>query len=234
MHPTQHRRASAPAPNHAGAILTRGRGGHELLERGELRPAGGAGQHALEPVFAKYKPHIEGFSYDPEADCFTCSADKQLLFKCFGSDPDGRLSKRYSASSRDCRLCPRKHTCAPKSTQRKITRTAYDAQYRRALAWQQSRLGQRMCRLRQRTIEPVFGSVLRHYGLRRVNTRSRSSAHRMALLTTITLNINNLLKHPPMQTRYQAIALTVPPLEGQLLRCWQARSRYYTRLGNGE
>ena len=86
------------------------------------------------PVFGKYKPRIEGYNYDQEVDYFTCPAGKQLLFKSFDSDPDRRLGKRYSASSRDYRLCPRKSTCAPKSTKRKITRTAYDAHYRQALA----------------------------------------------------------------------------------------------------
>jgi hypothetical protein len=137
------------------------------------------------PVFGKYKPHIEGFAYDKEADCFTCPAGKLLPFKRFDSDQDGQLSKRYSASSRDCLRCPRKPTCIPKSTKRKTTRTAYDAQHRRALARQQSRPGRRMRRLRQRTIEPVFGSLLPHYGMRRVNTRGRSIAHKTMVLTAI-------------------------------------------------
>jgi hypothetical protein len=152
------------------------------------------------PVFGRYKPEIEGFAYDKEADCFTCPAGKQLSFKCFDSDPDGRLSKRYSASSRDCRRCPRKPTCVPKSMKRKITRTAYDAHYRRALARQQSRPGRRMRRLRQRTIEPVFGSLLQHYGLRRVNTRGRSSAHKTMLLTAIAFNLKKLTS----PTRHEA------------------------------
>ncbi len=124
-------------------------------------------------VFGQYKPEIAGFTYDKETDCFTCPAGKPLPFKRFDSDPDGRLSKRYSAATGDCRRCPRKLTCIPKSKSRKITRTAYDAQYRRALARQQSRPGRRMRRRRQRTVEPVFGSLLQHYGRRRVNTRGR-------------------------------------------------------------
>ncbi|RZK93880.1 MAG: hypothetical protein EOO62_31300, partial [Hymenobacter sp.] len=175
-----------------------------------------------------------GFTYDQQADCFTCSAGKQLLFKCFDSDPDGRLSKRYSASSRDCRLCPRKPTCAPKSTKRKITRAAYDAQYRRALARQQSSPGRRMRRLRQRTIEPVFGSLLQHYGLRRVNTRGRSSAHKTMLVTAIAFNLKKLLKHQFKKMLSLAIALPVPPPRGQFLRCWKRRYRYHNRLGNGK
>lgn len=169
------------------------------------------------PVFGKFKPEIEGFAYEAETDCFTCPAGKKLPFKRFDSDQDGRLSKRYSASPRDCRLCARKPTCAPKSKCRKLTRTAYAAHYRRALARQQSRSGQRMRRLRQRTIEPVFGSLLQHYGLRRVNTRGRSSAHKTMLLTAIAFNLKKLLKHQPKRVLRLAIALPAPPLEQRLL-----------------
>lgn len=180
------------------------------------------------PVFGRYKPQIEGFPYDKEANCFTCPAGKLLPFKRFDSDQDGRLSKRYSASTSDCRRCPRKPTCAPKSKCRKITRTAYDAHYRRALARQQSRPGRRMRRLRQRTIEPVFGSLLQHYGLRRVNTRGRSSAHKTMLLTAIAFNLKKLLKHQPKKTIPLAITLPRPILEGQFLACWLRRHRYHS------
>lgn len=40
-------------------------------------------------------------------------------------------------------------------------------------------------RLRQRTIEPIFGSLFQHYDLRRVNTRGGRSAHKTMLLTAI-------------------------------------------------
>ncbi len=173
------------------------------------------------PVFGQYKPEIEGFTYDKETDCFTCPAGKQLPFKRFDSDPDGRLSKRYSAATGDCRRCPRKPTCIPKSKSRKITRTAYDAHYRRALARQQSRPGRRMRRLRQRTVEPVFGSLLQHYGMRRVNTRGRSSAHKTMLLTAVAFNLKKLLKHQSTKTLRLTIALPKPPLEGQFLSFWR-------------
>lgn len=77
-----------------------------------------------------------------------------------------------------------------------------------------------MRRLRQRTVEPVFGSLLQHYGLRRVNTRGRSSAHKTMLLTAIAFNLKKLLKHQPKQTLRLAVALPRTPLEGQLLSCW--------------
>jgi hypothetical protein len=166
------------------------------------------------PVFGQYKPQIEGFTYEQETDCFTCPAGKKLPFKRFDVDPDGHLSKRYNAATGDCRRCSRKPTCIPKSKSRKITRTAYDAHYRRALARQQSRPGRRMRGLRQRTVEPVFGSLLQHYGLRRVNTRGRNSAHKTMLLTAIAFNLKKLLKHQPKQTRGLALALPVPAPAG--------------------
>ena len=147
------------------------------------------------PVFGKYKPETAGFTYDAEADCFTCLAGKALLFKGFDKSQDGGLSKVYRAANRDCRLCPHKPTCAPRVKKRQLIRTAYAAHYRRALTRQQSRQGQRMRRLRQRTIEPVFGSLLQHYGLRRVNTRGCSSAHKTMLLAAIAFNLKKLLKH---------------------------------------
>jgi transposase len=177
------------------------------------------------PVFGQYKSEIEGFTYDKETDCFTCPAGKPLPFKRFDSDQDGRLSKRYSAATGDCRRCLRKPTCIPKSKSRKITRTAYDAHYRRALARQQSRPGRRMRRLRQRTVEPVFGSLLQHYGMRRVNAKGRSSAHKTMLLTAIAFNLKKLLKHQSNKTLRLAIVLPRTPLEGHFLSFWRQLSR---------
>jgi hypothetical protein len=64
-----------------------------------------------------------------------------------------------------------------------------------------------MRQLRQRTIEPVFGSLLQHYRLRRINTRGRSSAHKTMLLTAIAFHLKKLLK----RMRCLAIALPKPP-----------------------
>jgi hypothetical protein len=163
------------------------------------------------PVFGKYKPVVEGFPYDAQADCFTCPAGKLLSFGSYETSLDGGLFKTYRASTRDCRLCPRKAICAPKTTKRKVTRTAYDPHYRRALARQQSRQGHRMRLVRQSTVEPVFGSLLQHYGLRQVNTRGRASAHKTMLLAAMAYNLKKLLKYRPQQQLGLAIALPKPP-----------------------
>lgn len=49
------------------------------------------------PVFGKFKAETEGFTYDAEADCYTCPAGKSLPFKGFGKNLDGGLLKNYCA-----------------------------------------------------------------------------------------------------------------------------------------
>jgi len=83
-----------------------------------------------------------------------------------------------------------------------------------------------MRRLRQRTIEPVFGSLLQHHGLRRVNTRGRSSAPKTMRLTAIAFNLKKLLRYQPKQVLCRAIALPKLPPEQRLLFCWR---KYYRR-----
>lgn len=53
----------------------------------------------------------------------------------------------------------------------------------------------------------MFGSSLQHCGLRRVNARGRSSAHKTMLPTAIAFNLKKLLKHQLKETLYVAIAL---------------------------
>lgn len=54
------------------------------------------------PVFGQYKPQIEGFPFDPEADHFTCSQGKRLPFKTFDKNADGGWLKVYRADYQDC------------------------------------------------------------------------------------------------------------------------------------
>ncbi|WP_299761362.1 transposase [uncultured Pontibacter sp.] len=159
------------------------------------------------PVFGMYKPEIAGFAYDKENDQYICPMGKPLPFKGFDRTPDGRLLKNYWAAPCDCRQCPSKPTCAPKGRCRKITRTAYDEQYQRAYARQHSRRGMQMRRLRQSTVEPVFGSLVQHYGLRRINVLGKSGAHKVMLLAAVAFNLKKYMKFKPSKAVSMAMAL---------------------------
>jgi hypothetical protein len=159
------------------------------------------------PVFGMYKPEIAGFPYDKGKDRYICPKGKPLPFKGFDHTPDGRLLKNYWAAPGDCRQCPSKSTCAPKTRCRKITRTAYDEQYLRAYARQHSRRGKRMKKLRQSTVEPVFGSLVHHYGLSRVGVLGKSGAHKVMLMAAVAFNLRKYMRCKPTKSVSMAMAL---------------------------
>jgi transposase len=178
------------------------------------------------PVFGAYKPAPEGFTYEADVDAFRCPAGKLLPFRNYATSKDGTWAKNYRAAYQDCQQCPQKMTCTPAAPQQKFVRSAFDAAYRRAWHRQHSRAGQQMHRVRQRTVEPVFGSLLHHYGLRRVGTKGQAAAHKAMLLSAIAYNLKKLLKHQPKQVARVAIGL-YPAQQGSyssLFSAWLTNS----------
>lgn len=164
------------------------------------------------PVFGQYKPEIEGFTYDPQADAYHCAAGKELPFQWYDITADDSWVKLYWAPCRDCQQCSLKPTCVPGSKRKQLTKTIYEAAYHRAWQRQQNRRGQHMRRVRQSTIEPVFGNLIHHYGLRRIHVRGQAGAHKSRLIAAIAYNLKKLLRHQPTQRLSMAMVLPLPPI----------------------
>jgi hypothetical protein len=81
-----------------------------------------------------------------------------------------------------------------------------------------------MRQLRQSTVEPVFGSLIQHYGLRRTNVRGHAGAHKTMLLAAVAYNLKKLLKHRPPRQVSAAVALPRPLLVTNR-HSWQRHSR---------
>ncbi len=147
------------------------------------------------PVFGKYKPKIEGFPYNKEKDEYSCPMNRPLPFKGFRTNRDGSVLKCYWAAPKDCKACPTKSQCVPNTKCKKITRTIYDEQYLRAYARQLIERGKRMKKLRQSTVEPVFGSLTQFYGLRKIGVLGKAGAHKVMLMAAIAFNLKKYLKN---------------------------------------
>ena len=158
------------------------------------------------PVCGKYKPAVEGFTYEPDRNAYRCPAGKLLPFRNYSTSLDGNWLKNYRGEYRDCQACALKPTCVPSATQKKLVRSPYDAAYLRAWQRQQSRAGQRRRRVRQGTVEPVFGNLLHHYGLRRVNTKGQAAAQKAMVLSAIAYNLKKLLQYQLKRVRRVALA----------------------------
>ena len=65
-----------------------------------------------------------------------------------------------------------------------------------------------MKRLRQRTVEPVLGSLVEYNGLRKINVRGKAGAHKVMLMAAIAFN-QKYMKFTTKSTLGQAIAMKV-------------------------
>jgi transposase len=146
------------------------------------------------PVFGRYKPKIEGFPYNKEKDEYSCPMNKPLPFKGFRTNRDGTVLKNYWAATKVCKVCPMKSQCVPNSKCKRIIRTLYDKQYLRAYGRQHSEKGKQMKKLRQSTVEPVFGSLTQFYGLRKIGALGKAGAHKVMLMAAIAFNLKKYLK----------------------------------------
>ncbi len=165
------------------------------------------------PVLGKYKPVVKCFTYEPDQNAYRCPAGKLLPFRNYCTSLDGNWFKNYRGEYCDCQACPLKPTCVPSATQKKLVRSPYDATYLRAWQRQQSRAGQRRRRVRQGTVEPVFGNLLHHYRLRRVNTKGQAAAHKAMLLSAVVYNFKKLLKYRPKRVVSVALAYRLQPYQ---------------------
>ena len=172
------------------------------------------------PVFGQYQAEIAGFTYHAPIDAYPCAAGKRLPFRKYDTAADGHWLKIYGADCSDCQQCALKPTCVPGAKRKPLTRTLCDAAYRRAWQRQPRRRGQRLRRVRQGTIEPVFGHLLPRFGLRRMNVRGLAGAHKTRLRTAVAYHRKKRLKYRPQQQRSLAGALPGPSL---------AANRHYWR-----
>lgn len=152
------------------------------------------------PVFGMFKPEVTGFTYDRKADSFTCSAGKLLPVRATEYNSEGKRLKAYWASRKDCKPCPLKSTCCPNTGSRRIVRTAYDNEYHRAYNRQHSYTGKRMKKIRQGTVEPVFGSLTQYYGLSKIAVLGIDGAHKNMVMAAIAFNIRKYMKFSTTKT----------------------------------
>lgn len=81
-----------------------------------------------------------------------------------------------------------------------------------------------MRRLRQGTVEPVFGNLIHHDGLRRMNVHGHDGAHKTMRLTAVAYNLKKLRKYLPQRQR--SVAVVLPrPLPAANRRSWRRNRR---------
>jgi hypothetical protein len=55
-------------------------------------------------------------------------------------------------------------------------------------------MGKRMKKLRMSTVEPVFGSLINYFGLKRINAKGKVAAHKCMLMSASAYNLKKYVK----------------------------------------
>jgi transposase len=141
------------------------------------------------------------FTYDHEADSYTCPGGKQLkhYHRAFstprtGIDPDGLM--RYRATKADCNGCTLKTHCCPNAPVRKVLRSIHEGA--RDLARDLSKTDAYLTSRRERKkVEMLFAHLKRILKLDRLRLRGPNGAKDEFLLAATAQNLRKMAKLLP-------------------------------------
>jgi len=147
------------------------------------------------PVFDKGKRDDgtfsrDDFSFDEEADIYTCPEGKTL--KTTGHRHGGK-TLLYRARKFDCQHCPMKQRCCPKAPERKIPRDINEAARDYARSLSGSEAYNESARDRKK-IERLFGEAKHNLAMTRLRLRGLTGAKDEFLLTATVQNLKRLAK----------------------------------------
>jgi transposase len=150
------------------------------------------------PVPGNYKSSREnqGFTYDADYDRYICIKGVYLPFRRVESaykEPTV-FKKIYESNISDCKNCPFKDTCANKKGFKKLVDSGDKPLYEYMQRRVESPKGKQMKSLRSSTVEPVFGTLINHMGLRRINAKGLKQANKCMLVAAAVYNLKKLLK----------------------------------------
>lgn len=146
------------------------------------------------PPHGTYKGGPEGFTYHKEGDYWLCSQAEKVTFRKIQVEKSGNRKKLYLTKPSQCKGCPIKAQCIGNSPEKRITITAYNEEYQRAIARVNSKRGRALKVKRSSTVEPVFGTLTEFMAMRKVNTRGISNANKGMLIAAMAYNLKKYLK----------------------------------------
>lgn len=137
----------------------------------------------------------DDFTFDNDADCYTCPAGK--LLKTTGSLVNDDTTLLYRASTYDCRACPLKPKCCPKSPARKIPRSLHEGARDMARDIARTDAYARSRRERKK-VEMLFAHRKRIMRMGRLRLRGPTGANDEFILAATVQNLRKLAKLVPM------------------------------------
>ena len=161
------------------------------------------GLDAYIPIHGTFKQQRDDFIYDPDQDVYICKNDHKLEFRQTDKS-GGYLKKRYLSSKKVCNKCPFRSECVNSRGHKEISHTIYRKYYDDMIQKLKSDKGKESYALRMQSVEPVFGTLQQHYGLRWINTRGLDLANKVMIMAAAAVNLRKLVKYQ-LKTQLSAL-----------------------------
>lgn len=158
------------------------------------------------PLHGQYEGTRKGFTYEPDQDRWRCSQGKYATMRKIRYQKN-HPEKHYLTKRSDCKGCPLAGKCIGKSHEKRIRITLYKEYYDRALVRAKSSRARHFKTLRQSTVEPVFGSLINHLGMRKINTRGIENANKLMLMAAMAYNLKKYMKFTAPNTQNIALCM---------------------------
>lgn len=153
------------------------------------------------PNFGQYKPERIGFIFNVEKNQYECiqvGGHRAILpFKGIRTDSKGYEKKTFRSSESDCKTCPLRVQCCGKVTKFKkldesIHKPLYDRMHTKLT--KKKAYHRRLVKRRSSTVEPVLGTLINYYNMKRLNSRGMSQANKHVLMAALCYNLKKYLK----------------------------------------
>jgi hypothetical protein len=177
------------------------------------------------PNFGRYKPEREGFNYNAELDQYECQRGNKAILPIKNTKVKNGdyYVKRYSSSKQDCKNCPfQKECCGEKMEYKKlddsVDKEYYDRMHKKLTG--DKIYAKRLFRSRASTVEPVLGTLINHFNMKRVNTRGIKLATKHVLMAALVYNLKKFLRF--INKGYAANLIAIPVRKGHISQNYHA------------
>ena len=112
-------------------------------------------------------------------------------------DSKGYEKKSYRSSEQDCGKCPLRESCCGKVTKFKkleesIHKPLYDKMHEKLS--QNKAYHRRLVKRRSATVEPVLGTLINFFNMKRINSRGMTQANKHVLMSSLSYNLKKYLR----------------------------------------
>ncbi len=149
-----------------------------------------------------------GFIYNKEEDHYTCLNNKKVVYKGTYEISQGIYNKEYRISRKECKQCPLKGQCPGYKKNETVLRDTIDRPYyERMHTRMQTKKARILMKKRQATVEPVIGSLVNYFGMKKVSTKGIAQANKCMTLSATAYNIKKLLKHKSISVQTMVLEM---------------------------